>query len=643
MAPPKKILNSPEDAVEEFMQGLLLQYPDRLVRVANHPVLLLRASVTTTVDPAAAATSSSSLNVRLLSGGGSGHEPSHAGWIGNGMLSGAICGGIFASPSVTSILAAIRSCGGGGMPAAAADGTLLSSSLTLSKKQQQNAEDTPILLVVKNYTGDRLNFGMAAERANQQGGWDVRMVVVADDCALPRTKGITGARGLAGTVLVHKVAGAAAQAGASMDAVVAMAKLTSQRMGTLGVALASVTVPGAASTNDRLDDATIEIGLGIHGEAGLKQSPLLTANEMAREMITRIRDYGRVEVGTDGSESIVPMFQTGDDLCLLVNNLGGTSNFEMSILANACVNLIESAEFGGVVTRLLVGSYMTSFNMHGASLTILNLTGQEKLIELLDAPTDAPAWSPVSIRQYTSTTRSRPSAIPIPEPVGDPADGAVPHISDLPALQISDFAAVARAAILAAISKLAEAESLLTKYDTIVGDGDCGITMRRGANEVRERLITNEATAGINTDHPIPMFAGLADALSASMGGTSGVLLELMFRKMGSTLGKCDAIGKPELCQAFMAGVDAVSFYGGAQVGARTMLDALVPAAKELLQTNDLTAAAQLARQGADGTARMKVASAGRSNYLSAETLEGTPDPGAVAVAIILESLAASA
>jgi triose/dihydroxyacetone kinase / FAD-AMP lyase (cyclizing) len=647
MAPPKKIINSPEDAVEEFMQGLLLQYPDRLVRVANHPVLLLRTSVTTTADPAAAASSSSfsSLNVRLLSGGGSGHEPSHAGWIGKGMLSGAICGGIFASPSVTSILAAIRSCGGGGgtVAAAVADGTLLSSSLSLSKQPKQKA-DTPILLVVKNYTGDRLNFGMAAERVNQQGGWDVRMVVVADDCALPRTKGITGARGLAGTVLVHKVAGAAAQAGASMDAVVAMAKLTAQRMGTLGVALASVTVPGAASTNDRLDDVTIEIGLGIHGEAGLKQSPLLTANEMAREMITRIQDYGRVEVGTDGSESIVPMFQTGDDLCLLVNNLGGTSNFEMSILANACVNLIESAEFGGVVIRLLVGSYMTSFNMHGASLTILNLTGQEKLIELLDAPTDAPAWPPVSIRQYTSTTRSRPSAIPIPEPVGDPADGAVPPMSDLPALQISDFAVVARAAILAAISKLAEAESLLTKYDTIVGDGDCGITMRRGATEVRERLLTNEAaTAGINTDHPIPMFTGLADAISASMGGTSGVLLELMFRKMGSTLGKCDAIGKPELCQAFMAGVDAVSFYGGAQVGARTMLDALVTAAKELLQTNDLTAAAQLARQGADGTARMKVASAGRSNYLSAETLEGTPDPGAVAVAIILESLAASA
>jgi triose/dihydroxyacetone kinase / FAD-AMP lyase (cyclizing) len=169
-----------------------------------------------------------------------------------------------------------------------------------------------------------------------------------------------------------------------------------------------------------------------------------------------------------------------------------------------------------------------------------------------------------------------------------------------------------------------------------VGDGDCGITMKRGATEVRKRLCDNIIT----TEHPIPMCATLADAVSMSMGGTSGVLLELMFRKMASTLAKCDSIAESEFCRAFQAGVDAVALVGGAHLGSRTMLDALIPAATELLQSNDLDVAADLARQGANGTATIKVAHAGRSSYLSEETLDGTPDPGAVAVAIIFEALA---
>jgi dihydroxyacetone kinase len=140
----------------------------------------------------------------------------------------------------------------------------------------------------------------------------------------------------------------------------------------------------------------------------------------------------------------------------------------------------------------------------------------------------------------------------------------------------------------------------------------------------------------LSTSHPVTVFAGLADAVSASMGGTSGVLLELMFRKMSSTLACCESIGIVELCQAFQEGVDAISLYGGATEGSRTMLDAMIPAAKVLLQSNDVKAAANAAKEGADTTATMKLASAGRSNYLSAQQLEGTPDPGAVAVSIVL-------
>lgn len=585
MTKPKKILNDPEDAVDEFIAGLLMQYPNRLVKLQNHHVIL-------TATP-------STSQVQILSGGGSGHEPSHAGWIGDGMLSGAICGGIFASPSVASVLASIR--------AAAANSS------------------SGVLLVVKNYTGDRLNFGMACEKANQE-GISCQMVVVADDCALERTKGITGARGVAGTVLVHKIAGAAAREGKSLAEVVDIVAQVNSRMGTLGVALDTVTVPGATSVNDRLDDSTIEIGLGIHGEAGMKQSPLLTATEMAKEMIHTIQAYGRVVV-EDSGEKIVALFDKGDDLCVLVNNLGGTSNFEMSILANACVKELEQ-EHGCKVTRLLVGSYMTSFDMHGASLTIMNLTGaSEEFISLLDSPCDAPAWSKCDFFQ----TDSRPSAIERPEIIVDESKAEV----KLPPIKLEEFGAAASSLSLKAAKALGEQEPLLTKYDTIVGDGDCGITMKRGATEVEERL----KNGTISTEHPVTMFATIADAVSASMGGTSGVLLELMFRKMSSTLSRNESIGTEELCKAFHAGVDAISLYGGATVGSRTMLDALVPAANVLVDTGDIKEAASKAKLGADGTAQMKSANAGRSNYLSEETLEGTPDPGAMAVAFVMGAI----
>lgn len=610
MAKPKKIINDATHSVDEFIAGLLLQYPNRLVKLQNHHVVL-------TATPPTPGT------VQLLSGGGSGHEPSHAGWVGPGMLSGAICGGIFASPSVASILAAIRACA-----------------------VQQNPK-SGVLLIVKNYTGDRLNFGMATELANQE-GIPCQMVVVADDTALARTKGITGARGVAGTVLVHKVAGAAAVRGKSLDEIVTIVGQLTGRMGTLGIALDSVTVPGAETVNNRLDESTIEIGLGIHGEAGLKQSRLMSADEMAKEMVDTILAYGRMVAVQQGQEEgdttskIVPLFEEGDQLCILVNNLGGTSNFEMSILANSCIKYLEGTTgsdgrgLGCKVTRMFVGSYMTSFNMHGVSLTIVNLSGASvELVSLLDAPCDAPAWSGCDI--WKSSDGSRPSATERPEVVVDKNTSA--EQIQRPPLQFENFAHVARQMIVAAAKALADAEPMLTQYDTIVGDGDAGITMKRGATEVLDRI--DKGTIAL--DHPVSVFADMADAVSDSMGGTSGVLLELMLRKMSSSLSRAgSSIGVLEMAQAFQAGVDAISLYGGATIGSRTMLDAMIPAARALLETKTLSGASSMARLGADSTAEMTSASAGRSNYLSAETLKGTPDPGAVAVAIVFEALTPS-
>ena len=420
------------------------------------------------------------------------------------------------------------------------------------------------LLIVKNYTGDRLNFGMACELASAE-GYGVSMVVVADDCALPRAKGITGARGVAGTVLVHKAAGGKAGLGASLADVTAAAEAVSGAVSTMGVALSAVTVPGAEEANDRLDGPEMEVGMGIHGEAGARMCPLKSCDGIAGEMLDAIQSFGRI--GTDG-ESVVPLYAKGDELLVLVNNLGGTSNFEMSLLARSVVSRLEDVD-GCVVSRVLVGSFMTSFDMQGASVSVLPLKGDvtDEIVALVDKETTAPAWVGCDI---LVGGKARPSATEIEEVAAAAAPGTESSSVQLPPVEVENFADLARDALAACSAALAEAEPLLTKYDTIVGDGDCGLTMKRGADEIASRL----AAGSLRLDHPSTMFADLADAVSSSMGGTSGILLELMFRKIGVALSSSSGggIAAADLAEAFKAGVEAVSFYGGAQEGSRTMV-----------------------------------------------------------------------
>eukprot|EP00978_Attheya_sp_CCMP212_P012442 scaffold31070_cov46-Attheya_sp.AAC.5 len=594
---PKSFLNDPEDAVGEFIEGLLLQYPSQLRKLQNHNVVL----------------SSSNLerqSIHVLSGGGSGHEPAHAGYIGTGMLSGAILGGIFASPSVASILAAIRAC-----------------------KASSKHACQGILLIVKNYTGDRLNFGMACELANNEGGAPTRMVVVADDCALPRTKGITGARGVAGTVWVHKVAGTMAASGThTVDDIQRVAQSVANRIGSLGVALEKVTIPGS-TTASFLQPGFMEMGMGIHGESGMRQAPMASSRAIATEMLEAIQSHGTL--GDDGV-TVEPLLKKGDDVALLVNNLGGTSNFELSILARDVVTQLEdaSSKYGVKVSRLYVGSYMTSFNMHGASLSILPLPKDDEVTSYLDAPCTAPAW--VSCDVVSTMTPTRPLVEEIPEVVvHDTTEMAGVTLDSLPPV-MENFAAMATDAIRAAAQVLIDNEPLLTKYDTIVGDGDCGLTMKRGGVE----LLTRLDAGALPMEHPSLLFTSVADAVSASMGGTSGILLELFFRNVSSATKLSSS-----LTDAFDQGVQAVSLYGGATVGSRTMLDAMVPAstaAAAAAASSSLRAAADAAKAGADGTATMESASAGRSNYVRGDVLMGTPDPGAVAVALVLDAMAKS-
>nr|WP_210301949.1 dihydroxyacetone kinase subunit DhaK [Methylobacterium brachythecii] len=493
--------------------------------------------------------------VAVISGGGSGHEPAHAGFVGPGMLSAAICGDVFASPSVDAVLAGILAATG---PAGC-------------------------LLVVKNYAGDRLNFGLAAERA-RAAGIKVETVLVADDIALPDA---AQPRGIAGTLFVHKIAGHAAVTDASLDAVAAIARRTAGAVQSLGIAVSTATIPGS-SPEQRLAEGEAELGLGIHGEPGIERITLPKAAALARQMTERFS-------GTVAASQ---------RLALLVNNLGSATALEMQILTKAVLDTPLGAR---VALVLGPAPAMTALDMHGVSLSFLAL--DDELEAALLAQTDVPAWP-----------RARPVAAPLVRALPDGLRGA-------PEPTPSHDAAAA-GAVTAVCEALIGAEASLNALDAKVGDGDTGSTFAGGARAVLgdlDRLPQADAAA---------LCRALGERLGRAAGGSSGVLMSIFFAAAGSALS--DGVSWPT---ALARGVERVRDYGGAGPGDRTMLDALIPAV-EALETGGLEAAARAARDGAAATASMQRAGTGRSSYLAASDLAGHEDPGAVAVAIAFEALA---
>jgi dihydroxyacetone kinase len=376
----KKLINAPQDVVEEMIQGMVACHPS-LVRVEGYHVLLRHDYL-----------ACQSTQVAIVSGGGSGHEPAHAGFIGPGMLSAAVCGGVFASPSVDSILAAIRSVAIQGGPGC--------------------------LLIVKNYTGDRLNFGLACEQSKSE-GIPCEMVIVGDDVAVNAGKEddgtITGRRGLAGTLFVHKCAGATAEAGKSLAEVAQAARDAANAVGSMGVALTTCTVPGGAPS-DRIGEDEMELGLGIHNEPGRTKTKVLSANEVVRALISEI----------DGI-----MHCSNKAVALMVNNLGGSPLLELYVVANAAHRELEKLNV--TVARSYVGSFMTSLEMQGIMITLcevdesrLGKHGRGRcrylarcttlipvfflfflLQALLDAATQAPAWPKTETNNMTESCVGR--------------------------------------------------------------------------------------------------------------------------------------------------------------------------------------------------------------------------------------------
>ena len=568
----KKLINQVGDLVPEMLQGLVATDPG-LVLLAGQTVVLRR-------DHADLAG-----RVALVSGGGAGHEPAHGGYVGEGMLTGAVVGDVFTSPSTDAVLAAVRAVG----------------------------QDAGVLLIVKNYTGDRLNFGLAAEIARTE-GIDVEMVVVGDDVALAAEGEHAGRRGIAGTVLVHKVAGAAAARGDDLAGVRALAQRAAEGVRSMGVSLGACTVPAVGRPGFELADDEVEWGLGIHGEAGVERGSLVSADEVAERLVGAVADDAALEEGSR--------------VVLLVNDLGTTPPSELDVVARGALRSLR--ERGAVVERAWVGRFLTALDMPGCSVSVLPV--DDELLELLDAPTRTSAWPAAHRGRVTPVGNAEVSA---PSAPGDGAEGGSDAGSDGRLASDSPV----RRGLEAACAALREAEPELTRMDSEVGDGDLGTGLERGARAV-------EAEVDGYADDPAGALRDAAATLRRAIGGTSGPLYSILLLRAAGVVEEGDAGDPVTWAEALAAGADGIAEVGGASVGDRTMLDALVPLATAFREALDGGAPAgeafggalDAAREGTAGTAE-HVAKVGRSSYLG-ERAKGTPDPGAQAVVVWAEALA---
>ena len=324
----KKIINAPDQVVSDMLAGLAAANP-KVGYDSEEEVIFRREKAD---------------KVGLVSGGGSGHEPAHAGYVGRGMLDAAVAGNVFASPDPARILKGIEHADAG----------------------------KGVLLIIKNYSGDLMNFEMAAELAADM-DVAVKSVVVRDDVAVQESTYSTGRRGISGTVFVHKLAGARAEAGGTLEQVAQVAQKTADNVRSFGVSLSSCILPGVGTPGFTIGEGEMELGMGIHGEPGIEQCPMKSAAEIAAIMVDKVTadlDY------------------TGRRAAVMINGLGGTPMMELCILAGEVDKLLKARQI--TPAKYLVGNFMTSLEMAGASLSLLRL--DEELEQLLLAPCDTMAW-----------------------------------------------------------------------------------------------------------------------------------------------------------------------------------------------------------------------------------------------------------
>ncbi|GME89831.1 hypothetical protein B5S29_g4131 [[Candida] boidinii] len=556
--------------------------------------------------------------VMLLSGGGSGHEPTHAGFVGDGGLDIGVAGFVFASPSTKQIYSGLK-----------------------SKKTEKG-----YLVIVKNYTGDILHFGLASERAKAE-GLNVELLIVQDDVSVGRTKnGMVGRRGLAGTVLVHKITGGKAAKdnnAASLKEVHELGQAVVDNLVTIGASLSHVTIPGIRhneeeDANDedddehveKLKDDEIEIGMGIHNEPGIKKiSPIPTIDQLCSELLEYL-------LSKEDKERNYVNFDKNDDVVLLINNLGGTSALELYAIQNTVVQLLNS-NYNIKPIRVYTGSFTSSLDGAGFSITLLNVTkaGGDEILSCLDYKTDLPGWNcNITSKMWSENSKNGNYNYIVPAPELNENDSSSKVLFNK-----EQFKEI----LISGLKKLLTKEPKITLYDTVAGDGDCGETLANGAHAILKAIDNDE----IELSDGVKSLTQITDIVETAMGGTSGGLYSIFISGLAKSLKDREIskggyeVTKQNMSESLFDAMQALFKYTRARTGDRTLVDALEPFVNTFKETNDFNKASIAAHDGAESTRKLK-AKFGRASYVSEDEFKqfesegGLPDPGAIGLAALI-------
>lgn len=583
----KKIINTPENVVREMCNGMVMAHPE-LEFISKYKIIKKREI--------------NKDKVTLISGGGSGHEPAHAGFIGQGMLDVAVCGDVFASPSQIQIYQGIK----------------------------ESASNKGTLLIIKNYSGDMMNFKNAAYLAGED-GINVDYIKVDDDIAVEDSLYTVGRRGVAGTVLVHKIAGAAAELGESLQNVKEAAQMAADNVRSIGFAFTSCTVPAKGTPTFEIGEDEMEYGVGIHGEPGIRREKIVSADELAERMVTQLLKDLKIEEN-DGSE-----------VALLVNGFGATPLQELYLLNNSVTR--ELAKRNIKIYRTFVGNYMTSIDMAGASISIMKL--DSKLKELLSTPCDTPAFKVsryVESREYVGVN------------VEGSDDSQVSFKVETDEIHsIIKGNRITLNNMIYIVDKMSECiienEVPFCKLDSHAGDGDFGMSVAKGFKQLKRewKSILN------NTEMNIGSFLGACSmVIMENCGGASGPIWGSAFRAAGKSAGASMELSVKEFADMMQSAVKAIqdtgkrSFGRGAVVGDKTLIDALVPCAdawsegsligEEIIER--FAKGAEAAVAGAKMTEEI-VAHMGRAGTVGERSI-GYPDAGAYALGVIFTEISKS-
>ncbi|KAJ2459715.1 Dihydroxyacetone kinase 2 [Coemansia sp. RSA 2424] len=576
----KHFVSDPKDLVRNSLGGLVAANP--------HLALDEKQKVTYVKDLAALRTK----QVTLFCGGGSGHEPAHAGFVGHGMLTAAVSGHVFASPTSSQVLSCLR---------------------------RVYSEEHGTLVVIKNYTGDVLNFGRAVERFKSESVNQgkplpkVAMVVVDDDVGVVNPndddEGGVGRRGLAGTVLVNKLAGARAASGGSLCQVKAVAEYVISNTFTIGCALNAASVPGQGMPRV-LGDDEIEIGMGIHNEPGFETKKPQPADILIPSLVDHIISSTPFKKAHPGHAGRV---------ILMVNNLGATSNLELGLVTKVAVETTRNRGYEPV--RVYSGTYMTGLAMPGVSISLLVLPEDEALRSELLALADQSAQCPGWVNQTWIEDA-----------------GCTDESSMGPAVQVEPASdATWEKAIASAYRNVVADEPQVTLLDQLMGDGDCGQVLLSGATAINEAA---QATQ-LPLNDPAAALARISSLVEDAMGGTSGIIYCLFLDGLAQQLRSLHVADNAALSsqlwgQAMLGALDTLYQYTTARPGHRTLIDALQPFASALAQGGSLVQALDAADKGAAATAHMQP-KRGRAVYVQQK--ESTADAGAAGLVSVLRGI----